>query len=192
MTQTPTLPWRDTARVYGRVTRLLHWAIAAMILWQFLGMALRLIFGRQPFVGFFVGSHQMVGTALFLLILARVLWALANRANRPAHGHGTVGLAARLGHFALYAVMLIVPTAAILRALGGTRPFAPFGFTISPGREQEIGWMVATGNLLHGELAWVLAALVAGHVLMVGLHEGMWRDGTLARMAGRRGLRNRA
>ena len=33
----------------------------------------------------------------------------------------------------------------------------------------------------------LLLLLIAGHVLMVGVHEGMWRDGTLARMAGRRG-----
>ncbi|MFT4149265.1 MAG: cytochrome b [Paracoccaceae bacterium] len=181
------LPLRDTPRVYGRITRLLHWSIAALILWQLVGMALKIWLGRESsLAATFVGSHQMVGTAVFLLIVLRMLWALANAGNRPAHGHGLIGLAARLGHLALYAVMLIVPLVAMLRAYGGTRPFAPFGFTVFPGQAEPIQWMVDLGGALHGELGWVMAAMIAGHVVMVGIHEGMWRDGTLARMAGRR------
>ncbi|MDQ7260224.1 cytochrome b [Paracoccus sp. PS-1] len=179
------LPWRDSARLYGKLTRLLHWSIAALMLWQFLGMGLRLALGRTPLVSFFVGSHQKVGTVLFLLIVLRVLWALANRRNRPDHGVGLLGLAARLGHGALYLVMALVPLAALLRAYGGERAFAPFGFEIFAARQPPIGWMVGIGDALHGEMAWLLLALIAGHVLMVGVHEGMWRDGTLARMAGR-------
>ncbi len=180
------LPWRDTERVYGQVTRLLHWSIAALMLWQFLGMGLRAVLGRTPLVSFFVGSHQPVGTVLFLLIVLRVGWALANHGRRPDHGPGFQGLAARLGHLALYLVMVVMPVAALLRAYGGERAFAPFGFEIFPAQQPPIVWMVSAGEALHGELAWLLLALIAGHVVMVGVHEGMWRDGTLARMAGRR------
>lgn len=179
------LPLRDSPHAYGLITRILHWGIAALLLWQFVGMGLRLIFGRQPFVSFFVGSHQMVGTILFSLITLRVIWALINRRNRPGHGIGLIGRAAALGHLALYAVMLIVPSAALLRAYGSSRVFGPFGFEIFPAQEPEIAWMVKLGDLIHGELAWVLAVLILGHVVMVGVHEAMWRDGTLARMAGR-------
>ncbi|HWL57864.1 MAG TPA: cytochrome b [Paracoccus sp. (in: a-proteobacteria)] len=183
---TESLPLRDTSDRYGRLTRLLHWSIAALVLWQFLGMGLRLALGRTPLVSFFVGSHQKVGTVLFLLILLRVVWAFANRRNRPGHGAGLLGLAARLGHLALYAAMALVPFLALLRAYGSERPFAPFGFQIFAAQQPPIGWMVGLGDALHGELAWLLLALIAGHVVMVGLHEGMWRDGTLSRMAGRR------
>lgn len=180
------LPWRDTTQLYGRVTRLLHWSIAALMLWQFTGMGLRLMLGKTPLVGFFVGTHQKVGTVLFVLILLRVVWALANRRHRPDHGAGVLGLAARLGHLALYAVMVLVPALALIRAWGSERAFAPFGFQIFPAQTPEVAWTVTLGDLLHGELAWLMLALIAGHVLMVCLHEGLWRDGTLARMAGRR------
>ncbi|SMO82579.1 cytochrome b [Paracoccus laeviglucosivorans] len=189
MTQTQmktALPLRDTPQLYGRITRLLHWSIAALMLWQFVGMGLKLALGRQPIVAFFVGSHQKVGTVLFVLIVLRVVWALTNRRNRPHHGDGVVGLAARLGHLALYGAMILVPLSALMRAYGGERGFAPFGFPIFAPQQPPIGWMVQFGELLHGELAWVTLALIAGHVLMVGVHEGMWRDGTLTRMAGRR------
>lgn len=183
---TAALPLRDTAQVYGRVTRLLHWSIAALMLWQFLGMGLRLVLGRTPLVSFFVGTHQKVGTVLFVLIVLRVVWALANRGNRPGHGAGLLGLAARAGHLALYAVMVLVPVAALLRAYGSDKPWAPFGFPVFAAQQPPIGWMVGFGDAVHGEFAWVLLALIAGHVLMVGVHHGFWRDGTLQRMAGRR------
>lgn len=186
MTRRSRLPLLDTSATYGLVTRLLHWSIAALLLWQFLGMGLRLLLGRQPIVSFFVGLHQPIGTVLFVLILARILWAIANRNRRPPHGTGLVGLAARIGHVALYALMLAVPLAALLRALGQTRAFTPFGFEIFPAREVPLEWMIRLGDLLHGEIAWLLSLLILGHIAMVVVHERLWRDGTLARMAGRR------
>ncbi len=178
------LPLRDTPQVYGLVTRALHWSIAALILWQFLGMGLKLIFGRQPVVSFFVGTHQPVGTVLFVLIALRIFWALANRRNRPRHAGGPLGLAARIGHVLLYAVMAIVPAVALLRAWGGERAFTPFGIPVFPAREVPVAWTQSLAGALHGELAWLLGLMILGHIAMVGLHERMWRDGTLARMAG--------
>lgn len=176
----------DTETKYGLVTRLLHWSIAGLIIWQFIGMGLRLLLGRHPVAGFFVGSHQWIGALLCVLIVVRVVWALINAGNRPPHA-GVVGLAAKAGHGVLYLLMLAVPVLAILRAWGGTRGFAPLGLQIFPPRAEgsEIGWAVDAGNLLHGELAWVLGAVVLGHIVMVGVHEGLWRDGTLGRMLGR-------
>ena len=178
--------WRDTHTGYGLVTRALHWGMAALILWQFVGMGLRLLLGRTPLVSFFVGTHAPVGTLLFALILLRGVWALANRGRRPSHGAGLVGMAAQAGHGLLYLMMLAIPSLALLRAWGGTRPFAPFGIPVFPGREAELSWATTPASLLHGELAWILGVLVLGHVAMVVLHERVWRDGTLARMAGRR------
>lgn len=180
------LPLRDTPTAYGRVTRLLHWLIAALIIWQFLGMGLRNIFGRVDWVGFFVGSHQPVGSVLFVLIVARVVWAALNRRTRPDHGAGAVGLAARLGHAALYAMMVLVPLAAILRAWGSERGFAPFGFPIFAPQEVAVAWTQNFGDMVHGELAWVLGLTILGHIAMVVVHERLWRDGTLAKMAGSR------
>lgn len=181
------VPLRDTPQVYGTVSRLLHWTMAALILWQFLGMGLRAVFGRQDWLAPLVGSHAPVGTILFVLVVLRGAWALWNRRNRPAHGGGWLGRAAGAGHGLLYLLMLAVPALALLRAWGSDRAFAPFGFEVFAARTPPVEWTGALAGALHGELGWFLLALVAGHVLMVGLHQAMWRDGTLARMAGRRG-----
>lgn len=179
------LPLWDSPAGYGLVSRLLHWGVAGLIGWQLLGMLLRLWLGRHPLVAVFVGLHQPLGTLLFVLILLRLGWALLNRRNRPAHGAGWLGLATRLGHGALYGLMLVVPLAALLRAFGSGRGFAPWGIPLFAPREAPIEWLVALGDALHGELAWLLALLVLGHAGMALLHALLWRDGTLSRMAGR-------
>jgi len=178
------LPFRDTPAVYGRISRSLHWTMAALVLYQFMGMGLRAIFDKQPWLSPFVSYHQPVGTILFVLILGRALWALSNRGNRPQHGRHFFGRAASLGHGLIYVAMLAVPAIALIRAYGNDRAFAPFGFTIFPAQEPPIKWTVDLGGALHGELGWLLGILILGHVAMVGVHESIWRDGTLARMLG--------
>lgn len=184
------LPLRDTPQVYGLITRTLHWTIALLLVWQFLGMGLRIIFGRQPFVSFFVQWHQPIGTILFVLIVLRIIWALSNISNRPPHGTGFRGFAVRAGHGLLYLAMLVIPSVALLRAWGSDRVFAPFGFQIFDAKVPPIDWTASLAGAVHGELAWVLGVMIIGHVVMVAVHEGMWRDGTFARMAGR--VRGRA
>ncbi|PTQ68290.1 cytochrome b [Celeribacter persicus] len=136
----------DNSASYGLISRLFHWTLAALIIWQFIGMGLRAIFGRQPFVSFFVGTHQQVGTVIFMIVVLRVIWMLAMRKRRPSHGTGWLGLAAKAGHGALYLLMLLVPVAALIRAAGSTRGFAPFGFTIFEKHESEVSWMKQIGD----------------------------------------------
>lgn len=178
------MAWRDTAERYGTVSRALHWAVAALVLWQLLGMVLKLWLGRGPVAGVFVGLHQPLGAVLFVLVVLRVIWALMNRRNRPPHAPGLPGQAARAGHVALYALILAVPGLGLVRAWGNTRAFEPFGLAVFPAREEAVGWAVSAGNAAHGLLGWALAALVAGHVVMALLHAIVLRDRTLARMAG--------
>lgn len=176
----------DNVAQYGPVTRLLHWSMALLFAWQFLGMGLRLALGRTPLVGFFVGTHASVGTLLMALAVLRALWGLANLKRRPPHGEGLIALAARLGHLALYALMLIVPVLALLRAYGSGRGVAVFGLPVLPGAPEKVQWMINAGNAAHGLLAWTLLAMVAGHVAMVVVHRHVWKDDVLHRMAGRR------
>lgn len=178
-------PWFDTPTRYGRISRWLHWGMALLFAWQFVGMGLRLALGRTPVVSFFVGSHASVGLLLFLLVLLRGAWGLLNRQRRPAHGTGWLGRAALAGHAGLYLLMVAVPLLALVRAYGSGRAFVWFNtlpvFAAGPKNEA----LTAPASLLHGPLAWTLLALVAGHVVMVLLHRWLWRDEVPQRMIGR-------
>lgn len=181
---THTSPWLDTPQRYGRISRWLHWGMALLFAWQFVGMGLRLALGRTPLVSVFVGSHASVGLLLLVLVLLRGAWGLGQRARRPAHGEGLLGRAAVLGHRLLYLLMLLVPSLALLRLYGSGRAFAWFNQwpLFAAGPKQPA--LMAPAELAHGPLAWLLLALIAGHVGMVWLHR-RWGDGVPQRMIGR-------
>lgn len=173
----------DRPDSYGPVTRVLHWVMAALLAWQWLGMAVKLVLGRQPLAAFFVGTHASVGLMLLALILLRLVWAGLNAGRRPPHGDGWLGKLAKAGQGVLYLLLLVVPALALLRALGGTRPLRAFGTEVFAGRETAVPWMTAPADAVHGFLAWTLLVLVTGHVLMALVHQWLLRDGTLRRMA---------
>lgn len=186
-TQGQSVKLTDDAYYYGSVSRILHWSMAVLFTWQLTGMILKNVLDSEvPLVGFWVGTHASTGTLLFLLILIRLGWALAQRPNRPAYAAGPLGRLAAAGHMLMYVLMLVVPTLGVLRMLGGDRPISLFGIAIRDGLEREIAWMTAPANAIHGILGWTLLVLIVGHVAMVILHRWWWRDETLSRMAGSR------
>lgn len=174
--------WFDSAERYGKVTRALHWVMAGILAWQFTGMILKLALGRAPVVSFFLGLHGPLGALLFVLAAVRIVWGGLSRERRPVNDSGLLGALARGGHVALYALMAIVPALALLRAWGSGRGFEPFGIPVFPATGVEVAWATAPGNALHGLLAWALLLLIAGHVLMVVVHQFVLRDDTAKRM----------
>lgn len=157
----------DNRDRYGRVSQLLHWGMAILLLWQFLSAGAHFFLKGSPVDHFFWATHKPMGFLLFVLILVRLAWALANRARRPA----SISTAARIGHATLYAAVIIVPGLALLRQYGSGKPFAPFGIPVFPGFEgDKIAWMMTPANLLHKWVALALLALVIGHIFMAFWH----------------------
>ena len=158
---------KDNAERYGGVSRLLHWGMALLLLWQFLSAALRVLAEDTAIEQFFWSTHKPLGFVLIVLAALRLLWALVNRARRPA----TLSRMASLGHAGLYVLLLAVPGLALLRQYGSGRAFEPFSLPLFAGFEGEkIGWMIEPANLLHGWLGWLMLLMIVGHVVMVKVH----------------------
>ncbi|MDO5705963.1 MAG: cytochrome b [Paracoccus sp. (in: a-proteobacteria)] len=177
----------DSPARYGAVSRFFHWSIAGLMIWQFLGMAIKVMLGRDAaLTGMIAGSHQSLGFVLFVLIVLRVIWALANLHRRPPHEAGLAGLAAKAGHVVLYALMILVPAVALIRAWGSDRAYVVFGWPVFPARAEGdvVQWAVDLGGNWHGEAGWLLAVLIVGHAVMAIWHTAVRRDGTMTRMAG--------
>ena len=177
----------DSHERYGVISRPVHWGMAALMLWQFSGMLSKITLGKDSaLTKALSGNHTEIGTLLLILIVFRIVWAFLNRNNRPPHEKGLAGLAAKAGHLALYALMALVPVTAVIRAWGGEWGYSPFGIQIFAGREpdQVITTATAIGSNFHGELAWIMGALILGHIFMALAHHLLARDGTLKRMAG--------
>ncbi|AZI35147.1 putative cytochrome b561 [Caenibius tardaugens NBRC 16725] len=183
---------KDSQFYYGSVSRLLHWVMAALLLWQFTGMILKELLGRTALTGFWGGTHGSVGMLLLALFIVRAVWAFANRAHRPGYRPDLLGKCAALGHFALYALMFIVPSLALLRAFGSGKGVTFFGLQLQAPTGVKTDWMTAPGNALHGNLAWLFLALILGHVLMVIVHRVWLHENILERMLGKRNTQTNA
>lgn len=154
---------KDNTTRYGLVSRALHWGMALLILWQFLSAASHYFFEDTAIEAFFWPSHKPLGLLLLLLMGLRLLWALAQKSQRPP----SVSLWAKTGHVTLYLLLLLVPVLGLLRQYGSGRSFEPFGIPLFAGFEDDkIQWMLDAGSILHGELGWVLLLLIVGHILM--------------------------
>ena len=173
------LAMMDTNKHYGMVSRVLHWGMALLFVWQFSGAAARVLLEDTALESLLWGTHRTVGVTLMALVLLRAAWALINTSRRPP----SVSVMAKLGHLALYGLMIAVPTIALIRQYGSGRALDVFGINLMPGFEGErIDWMVNLGGLLHGELGWALLALIVGHVVMAILHRKLTNHDVVSRM----------
>lgn len=173
----------DSRFGYGLVSRTLHWTMALLFVWQFVTVFLSAVAEDTGIERFFWGTHYSVGFTLWVLVLLRGAWGLSQLKHRPPHeGPPLLQRAATLGHLALYLLMVIVPSLAILRAAGNGRGLSVYGIQlVAPGGEANPA-LTAPANLLHGFLGWTLFVLIAGHIAMALWHGLVRRDATLRHM----------
>lgn len=169
----------DSTSRYGLVSRALHWGMALLFVWQFSGAGARVLLEDTAIESFLWGTHRNVGVLLLTLVVLRALWALANASRRPP----AVSVMAKLGHLALYGLMIAVPTIALIRQYGSGRPLEVFGVPLMSGGGERVEWMINLGGLLHGELGWALLVLVLGHIGMAVLHRRLTGHSLMTRMA---------
>lgn len=172
----------DSAHRYGGMTRLLHWAMALLIVWQFLKLGDRISDGEHWIGQTLVPWHISIGAVLLVLIVLRLLWALGQRQQRPQHV-GPTALLVKAGHGLLYASMLLMPITGILLMLGNGYGLKVFGMQLAAKTGVETGWMISLGSL-HSPLAWLFVALVLGHIAAALFHHFVKKDDTLKRMVG--------
>ncbi len=151
---------------YSTIQIALHWAIAVLILFNYLyseGMedALDARLEGTPLenIGINPSVHVWVGVTVLVLCLIRLGLRLA-RGVPEAGGTGAMQLAAIWGHRLLYLLMILVP------ALGGITWFGRFD---------------PTGEL-HVLAANALMIVAGGHAVMAIYHQFVVRDGLLTRM----------
>ncbi|TCQ75940.1 cytochrome b561 [Ochrobactrum sp. BH3] len=175
----------DGPNGYGVVSRMFHWLMAALFLWQFISAILRVFIKETPLYNFFWSAHFTIGFSLLVLVLLRGIWGVLNLSSRP-HKPGVMGKLAGFGHLVIYALMFAVPALALLRSYGNGRGFSVFGIQLFEQTGVQNTAFTAPGNALHGLLGWVLLAVIVGHVLMALVHHFALRDNTLRHMTGHR------
>jgi len=172
---------KDTKERYGTVSRVLHWAMAVLILWQALKLFDRIDDGEHWVGQTLVPWHISIGTLLLLLVLLRMVWTARNFSSRPdAPPPPLLGFVAKAGHVLLYAAMLLMPLTGISLMIGNGYGLTAFGIEFAA-RGEEIPWLATIGTL-HPPIAWLLLLMIVGHGGMALVHHFVKKDGVLRRM----------
>lgn len=172
---------------YGRVAIALHWLIGAGLLAQIaFGFLLDEIAPRgTPARAGVINLHKSLGIALAVLIVLRLVWRLRHRPPAwPVSMSIWQQRAARIGHAALYACMIVMPASGYLASNFSKHGVRLFSMRL-PAWGPDLPPVYAALNLLHVTTALLFTALIVGHVLIAARHALVGRDGALARISPR-------
>ncbi|CAO1668890.1 cytochrome b [Salinicola sp. NYA28a] len=164
----------DSRERYGAISRLLHWATALLVTLQLTSVYMSRWQPGNWLSQYVQPWHMTIGVTVLALVVVRLLWLCRQMRHRPPHQ----SKAALLGHVFLYVVLLMVPLSGLLQGYG----VQLFGHLVTKGLDTPLA---EAAQALHGLFAYVLTALVMGHVFMVLFHHLIRRDGTLKRMVGK-------
>jgi cytochrome b561 len=111
-------PFRNTDRVWGWPARLLHWAMAGLILFMLgLGFYTAEIVTDMLEQFRLVQIHKSWGFVAFALAVLRLGWRLVNPSPAmPAHMPAHERFVAHAGHILLYVLMIVMPLSGWLMA----------------------------------------------------------------------------
>ena len=166
---------------YSAGAIVLHWLLA-------LALALQIALGfAMPHSGPHsfepMQLHKSVGIMILLLTLLRLAWRLVHRPPEAVE-HGWTAVAARIVHWAFYAVLVLGPiTGWIIVSTAPLHvPTVLFGVLPWPHLPLPAG-LNGPMEEVHEVLAWIALALFGLHVAGALRHQFLLRDPVIGRMA---------
>jgi cytochrome b561 len=168
---------------YGRVAQAIHWVTALLVLVAFIsgpGGSEERVYAASRDADRHL--HETLGTVVFLLVIARVLWRMVDERPDPAPVVRWMGMASRLVQGLLYLLLFAVPMTAITGAWLEGHPLAYLGGLQIPspiGASHDLGEVLAE---IHGWLGDTLLWLAGLHAVAALYHQFILRDGVLRSM----------
>jgi cytochrome b561 len=167
---------------YGLLHRSLHWAVAGLIVANYIvGWTMPHVGNTTPNAGL-VHWHLLLGAAVFFFLVVRMAW------NTVAHVPLEPGMPvwqlhlARTTHGLLYATMLVMTVLGWAGANYRGWTVTLFDAVPLPALAAKgMAWAKAAGDV-HMTLGWVLLGLIVLHVAAALYHYVIMRDRVLQRM----------
>jgi cytochrome b561 len=168
---------------YSAAAQLLHWTTVLLVVVAYIasvgGSETRIYSSANDFSR---SLHELLGMSVFALTLVRVCWRAIFPPPTSPEMPAWMELGARLGHWTIYALLVLVPVTAILGAwleghpltllvLGNIQPLIP--------KSRQLGLVLAN---LHGWLADVLIWVAGLHAAAALYHHFWQRDTVLLSM----------
>jgi cytochrome b561 len=174
---------RNTAERFGLLAKTMHWLTLVLLVGSFT-LAISMV--NMPFSPRkleFYSWHKWVGVTIFLLVLLRLGWRLANPVPRQPSGTPRwQQRLAGLSHAALYAILIVMPITGWIMSSALNLPVVYLGLIHIPspfGVDRALGETMKT---VHLSLAVALLVLVTIHALAALYHHVFLRDDVLRRM----------
>ena len=175
---------QQSRRSYDRTQRIFHWGMAALI---FAAIAIGIYASYLPSGTSprreLLEIHKSLGMTVLVLLPLRLFYRLligepAYRVSPSPQLH----LAARLAHWSLYALMLLMPVSGYVYSAAGGYSLPWFGLFRWPRVLPHDKPLAESGQVLHYWLAWIIGIVLTLHVLAVIWHHWIKRDEVLSRM----------
>lgn len=178
----PSVNAGEPAQRYTRTAIVLHWLIGIALLGQLtFGWIVSEIPRHTPARGYYVNLHKSVGITLGVLILLRLLWRLTHRPPAmPSFMAQWQRRAAVAAHRLLYALMVLMPLLGYTASNFSKHGVKFYNLVLLPPWGADLPTVYKIFNGAHIVCAYVLAVLIAFHVLAalqhaVFRHDGMFR-----------------
>jgi cytochrome b561 len=178
--------FRNSAENYGIITVGLHWAMAIVVLALFaVGLWMVELSYYDPWYRRAPEIHKAVGVILFLTLVFRYMWRLANPLPRPEPTLSTFERSAsHATHVLFYLLLAAVMVSGYLISTADGRSIDVFGLFAIPATLTGLPSQADVAGDVHFYLAVTLIGLAAIHALAALKHHFLDRDRTLLRMLG--------
>ena len=174
--------WKNTTKRYGSLTILLHWLMLFLLVAVYSCIDLREIFpkGSEP-RDLLKTWHFMLGLTVFALVWLRLAVRLSGPVPHSEQDPFWQRVLAKFVHFALYALMIVMPLLGWLMLSAAGKPIPFFGLHL-PALISEDSNLASLFKEIHETIGTMGYFLVAAHVLGALYHHYIKKDDTLSRM----------
>ena len=171
------------APAYSLTARVLHWTTALLVLILLaLGVVIANEWGgrlQDPLYDL----HRSIGATVLLLVIVRLGYRLTHPPLRlPDDIPPLQQSAARVTHWALYALLIVQPLVGWLATSAYGAPISVFGLFVLPPIWHQDRPLSEQLFVVHGAIAVVILCLVVAHVGAALHHHFVRRDRVLMRM----------
>ena len=178
------MPLRNTTTRWGSLAQLFHWVIVALVITQFV---LGTLSASLPAASLkkltWITPHKSIGITILALAVLRLVWRWLNPTPLlPDTLKPYERALAHFTHYALYALLFVMPLTGWIMSSARSFPVSWFGVVQLPdlvGRDPALYEALHT---THAILAWTLAAIAVLHIAAALKHHLVLKDDVLKRM----------
>lgn len=188
---------KNTETSYGSFAKWLHWVTALLFLFSYITVYYRQWFTESGSSENWTALqlHLSIGISIAVVVSLRVFWRVLDKQPLSEPGNRLEHMASKLGHYALYAVMILMPITGYL----GTGAATEFFYLLEIPKFEDTALFQSISaerqglsfkefekpfDFLHKDIGgrWLVWILILGHASAAMYHHFFKRDRTLHKM----------